>query len=148
MRTWDRHSRSLRSWGLFPALQQHFPSDLGEATLSLFTFILLPGKEEGSLFAPMALGRYLIPFDCSELPQGFDQPPLTQLEQMTAVFLPGQEYAGCFSRAATGFLELKAPEVGMLLSLDNMALCTLLAPRSIQTSRHISEIYGASEDLA
>ena len=45
---------------MFLALQQHFPGDLGEVTLSPFTFVPLPGKEEGSLFAPMAFCGLLI----------------------------------------------------------------------------------------
>lgn len=57
MRTLEPDSRNLSSWGLFPALQQHCPGDLGEVTLSLFTFISLPGKEESTFFAPVGLGR-------------------------------------------------------------------------------------------
>lgn len=43
------------SGGLFPAFQQHSPGGLGEVTLSLLTFISLPGKGESTFFAPMAL---------------------------------------------------------------------------------------------
>lgn len=63
VRTWELDSRNLSSSVLFWALQQHFPGDLGEVTLSLFTFISLPREEESTFFAPVGLGRHLIPFD-------------------------------------------------------------------------------------